>query len=63
MEHPLRYSATWVALAQSVETLNDLIPITNQTGNKALRGWRELSVKETDEPWTDDYSNVLSALK
>ncbi|WP_417432638.1 fused MFS/spermidine synthase [Kiloniella sp.] len=62
-EHPLRYSATWVALAQNVETLNDLIPITNQTGNKALRGWSELSVKETDEPWTDDYSNVLSALK
>ncbi|WP_421783697.1 spermidine synthase [Kiloniella litopenaei] len=62
-EHPFRYSATWVALAQNTKILDDLIPITNNTVDKEINGWRELSFEETDSPWTDDYSNVLSTLK
>ncbi|WP_125932995.1 fused MFS/spermidine synthase [Kiloniella majae] len=62
-QHPYRYSATWVALAQDSKTLDDLIPLTGTKDDKENLGWRELSHKENVKAWTDDYSNVLSALK
>ncbi|WP_125911789.1 spermidine synthase [Kiloniella majae] len=59
-KHPYRFSASWIAMAQSTETLDDLIPLgTHPEGG----GWQELIANPTIKPWTDDYSNVLSALK
>ncbi|WP_053005893.1 spermidine synthase [Kiloniella spongiae] len=61
--HPYRYSSIWIALAQNSEILDNLIPVENQTSDRAINRWREPSHTKTDTPWTDDYSNVLSALK
>jgi spermidine synthase len=62
-KHSYWYSSTWVALAQSSQTLDDLIPLTAPQSAKTKNAWRKLSHTKTTKPWTDDYSNVLSALK
>lgn len=45
-------ASAWVALASSQATLRPLI----------AEGWKPLPASE-ERPWTDDYSNALSALK
>ena len=50
----LDYSCDWVAVARRAEDLGAL---------NVDRRWRRLAARSSDQPWTDDYSNVFSVIK
>lgn len=48
-----KLSSHWVVLAQTRDVLKVLIDA----------GWEELSDRNRTRPWTDDFSNIIGALK
>ncbi|WP_120496983.1 spermidine synthase [Kiloniella sp. EL199] len=62
-KHPNRFASTWVALAKAPHHLDRHIPLSKNPSDEKHNVWRELVYQKTDQPWTDDYSNVLSAFR
>jgi hypothetical protein len=52
--NPFLASSAWVALARDSAALGTLA---------AAPGWRVLAAERGGRPWTDDYTNVLAAVR
>ncbi len=60
---PYHFDSSWIALAREEKHLDQLIPLTKGQKKGVENHWRELAYDTSHKIWTDDYSNVLSALK
>ncbi|OUS16830.1 hypothetical protein A9Q97_02045 [Rhodospirillales bacterium 47_12_T64] len=60
---PYHFNSSWIALAREEKYLDQLIPLSSTTQKGKENHWRKLTLDSSHKIWTDDYSNVLSALK
>ncbi|WP_020592650.1 spermidine synthase [Kiloniella laminariae] len=63
-DKPYHFLSSWVALSKDRSKLDRLIPLESSgSGEKTPNIWRELASDPDTKIWSDDYSNILSALK
>jgi len=62
-EYPVRYKATWIALARDEADLKSLTEAHDKASPSTWGQWRTLNARPGFRVWTDDYSNIISIVR